>query len=77
MKTLTILPYSDDVVGYVWNGISAQVGTPMMGFTVTLPDGSRLPIVADYNNGWEFRVELPDGAQVVTCDLWEKEGELE
>lgn len=78
-NSLTIATYSDDLVGHTWDGISAQVGTPKMGFTVTLPDGAKLPIVVEYmpdshSDGWEFSVELPDGSKVQACDLWELEG---
>lgn len=61
MPELKIGVSSDDLVNYDYEGESEEIGTGEMRFSVTLPDGTKMPIKVDYGSwGWEFTLDLPD-----------------
>lgn len=61
---LTIRTHSDDIVNYEFGDQAEEFGNCTKEFAVTLPNGTLLSIVADYNRGWEFSVDLPPGSLV-------------
>lgn len=64
-EKLQVTVASDDLITYAWGDKTEEVGSPEMDFRVKLPDGTVIPLKADYSSwGWQFTLELPAGTEV-------------
>ncbi len=73
MREIKICPYSDDNIGYTLDGKGEELSEPEATFHQVPPTSTPLKFdvkVGYGSDGWEFRLELPQGTKLLKISRW-------